>query len=122
MKKIFYFLFIVLLVLFIPAYVHANELSTIPSKAFRIVKHNQLYIYSGVQHKSIYFDADLLEEDTNDASTSQKEKLLNGKNAFTIISFVTPNFTNNSYSGISIADHFLDYSQLDFIYFRALRL
>jgi hypothetical protein len=118
MKKIFFSLCIVLVVLFMPAYSYALE--NTPSHDFKIVKHNQLYISNNTHDVVPYFDAVLLEED-NDASTSEKEKFSPEKNALTIC-FIATNFPDNSFKNTWPARHFLNCSQPGLIYFRVLRL
>jgi hypothetical protein len=119
MKKLFFFLCIVLLVSFMPSRTFA--LNTIPSHNFEIVRYNPLYISNHTQDQLSYFDAYLLEEDQDDISTSEKEKFSPEKNTFPIISFITTNFQNNV-NRISFPNYFFHCSQPGIIYFRVLRL
>jgi hypothetical protein len=120
MKKIFFFLCIALLVLFMPAYAHA--LNEIPSHDYGTIRYNQLYISNTTHHQDRYFTADLFEEDSDDISTSKKEKFASGKNVFTIIPFILTNFPDNFLGKKSFPKAVLNYALPDFIYFRALRL
>jgi hypothetical protein len=117
MKKILFFLCIVLLVSFMPSRSYA--LSTFPSHDFGIVR-QKLYISNNTHGETPCFDAVLLEEDQDDVSTSEKEKFSPEKSAFSITSFVTTNFNDNL--NRRFTDYFFNCSQPGFIYFRALRL
>jgi hypothetical protein len=120
MKKIFFFLCIALLVLFMPAYAHA--LDEIPSHDYGAIRYDQLYISNTANHQDRYFTADLFEEDSDDISTSKKEKFSSGKNAFTITLFISTDFPDNSLGKNSFPNTVLNYTLPDFIYFRVLRL
>lgn len=119
MKKLFFFLCIVLLVSFMPSRTFA--LNTIRSHNFEVVRYNPLYISNNTQDHLSYFDVYLIEEDQDDASTSEKDKFSPEKNAFPITSFITTQFPNNA-QRISFTDYFFNCSQPGFIYFRVLRL
>jgi hypothetical protein len=120
MKKVVLFLFIVLLVLFMPTYSYA--LDHIPSHDYGAVKYNQLYISNNMRGETPYFDAVFLEEDQDDASTSEKEKFSPEKNTFTIGFFVPANFSDDFFKKITFTNNFLNCSQPGFIYLRVLRL
>jgi len=110
----------VLLVLFMPAYSYALE--HVPSHDFGLVKHNQLYISNNTRGETPYFDAVFLEEDQDDASTSEKEKFSPEKNTFTIGFFVAPDFYVDFFKRFALTNSFFNCSQPGFIYFRVLRL
>jgi hypothetical protein len=120
MKKVFFFMCIALLVLFLPAYAHA--LNEIPTHDYGAIRYNQLYISNTAEHQDRYFIADLFEEDSDDISTSNKEKFSSGKNTFTITAFLPINIFDHFSKRKSFPKVVLNYALPDFIYFRVLRL
>ena len=120
MKKIFFYLCIVLLVLFQPAY--SFTVKDVSPHSIAKIKHNQLYIPNSVQDKNLYFDVCLLEENNDNEGTSDKKKFSPEKNDFTVISAIAFNFHNSFWKQVEPTSCFLNFSKPDFIFFRALRL
>lgn len=120
MKKVFFYLCMLLLVLFLPAY--AYSVKDIPSNDFKFVKHNQLYISNTTHREHLFMDAYLLEEDSDNGCTSEKEKLSSRKNTYTVTSFVTTDASCNTIKRTWSSNYFSNFSQACPIYFRVLRL
>jgi hypothetical protein len=119
MKRVLFFISVVLLVLFKPT--QSYGLRDIPTKDFEILKLKQLYTPNHDNSENFYLDAFILEE-KDDGSTFEKGKFSSDETAALITFFIVSNFNDNSFRRARFPNLFLNFSQHPLIYFRVLRL
>lgn len=117
MKKVLVCFCVLLLVLYKPIYSCGFS-----SKNLDILKLKQLYTSNHSTAETMFMDACLSEEETEDTGTSAKGKFSSSVTAAIIGYLIANNYTSDSLDNNRFPDPFSKFYEPSFIFFRVLRL